>query len=159
MSDSTTNKELYFINTRSLEYLEIQFVPPSLNFKRNTDTQNVVIIGKNNPLYQYPAGEKLLVFELDFCAIEENRQDVKRRVDWLESLTYNEAYEEPPDTVKLVWGRMMKNQRWIVKNFDAKLDLFDKQYGWYPRQAYVNLTLGLDTRYNPVNKSDILNGR
>lgn len=46
---ATTQGKLYFVATKSLERLEIQFVPNELGMTRNSDTQSVQVVGRNNP--------------------------------------------------------------------------------------------------------------
>ena len=143
---NTTQQRLYFILVSSPESrLYIQFVPPELNIQRNSSVQAVQIVGRNNPLYQYTAGEKLLSFQLDFYADEESKMDVINNCKWLEALTYNEGYSKPPERVKLVWGDLFQDELWIVKTVNYKLSLFDKEKGFLPRQAYVDISLALDS--------------
>lgn len=151
---STTDQRLYLVLVSNPESrLYIQFVPAELNIQRNSSTQAVQIVGRNNPLYQYTAGEKLLSFQLDFYADVEDKSDVIEKCKWLESLTYNDGYSKPPERVKLVWGDLFKDELWIVKTVNYKLSMFDKEKGFLPRQAYVDISFALDTSVDYI-KSD-----
>lgn len=149
---TTTDGKCYFVAVKSLEKLEIQFVPAELNFTRNTTTEAVQIVGRNNPLYHYTAGETLLSFELDFYAAEESRQDVIRKCRWLEALAANDGFENPPEQVKLVFGDLFRDEVWIVKNVNYKISNFNKEFGFLPQQAYVTISLGLDPKANLKTK-------
>lgn len=145
---STTNGRCYFIAVKSLERLEIQFVPDEIGITRNSDTQSVQVVGRNNPFYHYTAGETLMNLELDFCAEREDRADVLEKCKWMEGLAYNNDYPDPPEQVKLVFGDVFKDEIWVVKNVNYSMTNFDKVYGFLPTQAKVTVTLALDTKGN-----------
>lgn len=87
---ATTDKKLYFILVDDpTKQLYIQFVPPDLKVNRSVSIQEVQVVGRNNPFYQYTGGAKTLSLQLDFYAEEESREDVIRSCEWLEALTYN----------------------------------------------------------------------
>lgn len=151
---ATTQGKLYFVATKSLERLEIQFVPNELGMTRNSDTQSVQVVGRNNPFYHYTAGETLLNLELDFHAEREDRQDVIEKCRWLEGLAYNDDYPNPPEVVKLVFGQLFKDEIWVVKSVNYKLTQFDRLYGFFPKQAKVTVSLALDVKGN-YKKSDL----
>jgi len=153
---STTDQRLYFVLVSDPEKrLYIQFVPDELNITRSASVQSVQIVGRNNPLYQYTAGEKLLSLKLDFYAEEENRKDVIEKCKWLEALAYNDGYEKPPEKVKLVFGELFTDELWSVKNVNYTLSNFNKEYGFLPQQAYVDISLALDMSVDVI-KSDLL---
>jgi len=145
---STTKGLLYLIAVDTMEKLEIQFVPPELAIERQIDIAKVRVVGRNNPLHQYVGGDTTLGLQLDFHAMDEDRKDVIRKCRWLESLGYNDGYEKQPPRVKLVFGDLFQDQIWIVQSVSYKLSAFDKQYGFLPRQAYVDIELALDPEIN-----------
>ena len=121
MELTTTNDNMYLVLVSSPEKrLAIQFVPAELNIQRNTQTQAVQIVGRNNPFYQYTAGEKLLTFQLDFHASQEDRKDVIEKCRWLEGLSYNDGYEKPPEKLLIVWGDLFGTDLWVVKSVNYK---------------------------------------
>ena len=151
---TTTEGKLYFILVSTLERREIQFVPPELGISRNANIQNVTIVGRNNPFYQYTSGETLLTLQLDFHAKQDDRKDVIESCRWFESILYNDNFDVPPEKVKLVFGDLFRDEVWTVKSCSYKLKNFDKVYGYLPTQAYVDLTLALDPSSN-LTKEDV----
>lgn len=152
---NTTEGRLYITALKSLERLDIQFVPKDLNYSRSPNIAAIEVIGRNNPLYHYTGGTTDLSFELDFHAEETNREDVMRRCKWLESLTYSDGYAEAPEQIKLTFGSMFrKGEVWIIKSFKAKYDNFNAANGFLPQQAMVQLTLSLDPKVN-LTREDI----
>jgi len=137
--------------------LEFQFIPKAFERNRAVNMDSVAIVGKNVPSYHYTGGETTLSFELDFFAEEISRNDVMRRCNWLESLTYNEGRLVYPHRVVLSFGKMFRNQVWVVKSCSTTYDNFNKKHGFLPQQAYVRLTLGLWAEL-PLNASDIKRG-
>jgi hypothetical protein len=146
--NSTTRGQMYFIALTSREKLEIQYIPSNLGIERNSKMNEVAIVGRNTPQYQYLGGETLLKMRLDFHAVEEDRSDVIRKCRWLESLTYNDGYDKAPEKIQLVWGSLYRKQIWVIKSVNYDLSLFDAGYGYLPRQAYVDITLGLAPEQN-----------
>lgn len=144
---STTEGRLYFIALGSLDRLDIQFVPDQLTINRNPNIANIQVIGRNNPIYHFISGDTVLNFELDFHAMEENRQDVIRKCRWMEHLAYNNGFQQEPEKVKLVFGDVFRDEVWTVTRVSYSLSNFNKQKGFLPQQAYVQVQLSLD----PVN--------
>lgn len=146
---STTQGKMYFVvlNSSPIEKLEFQFVPDEMHIDRNMKVEGVAIVGKNIPDYQYTGGETRLPLRLDFHCEDEDRKDVMYKVKWLESLTYNEGLTKSPPQLKVVYGDMYKNEIWEVLSFYARLSLFDQEYGFLPKQAYVDIVLGLANNF------------
>lgn len=146
---NSTNGQLYITALKSLERLEIQFLPKELDFKRGVNYGEVSIVGRNNPLYHYTGGTNEFTLELDFLAETENREDVIKRCKWLEALTANDGFNKPPEQVRITFGKLFKeNEIWIIKNFSYKLSQFKSLYGYLPIQANASVTFALDTATN-----------
>lgn len=139
---------LYIIALGSLERLEMQFVPLKLSLNRSADIEELKVVGRNNPIHHYTSGSDRLNFELDFYSIAENRDDVITKVNWLQSLAYNDGYALPPERVKVVFGDVFRDEVWVVKSVQADLSLFNKNHAYLPQQAYVKLQLMLDPDRN-----------
>lgn len=142
---STTQGQCYILDIDSKEpndFIEIQFVPEEIFFARSVRMEGVQIIGHNTPSYQYLGGESTVSMRLDFYANEESRRDVMRRCRWLESLTFNERLEEPPHRVVITFGKLFKNELWVVKNINYRVTNFHKVKNFLPQQAYVEITFG-----------------
>ena len=146
---STTDKKLYFLALTTGERLEIQFVPPELNYSRTANYASIQVIGRNIPRYQFVNGECNLSLELDFYADEENRVSVIRKCRWMEALTYNNGYRDDVQKVSLVFGDLFRKEVWLVKDVNYRLSNFNKVKGFMPQQANVQVTLLRDVDINP----------
>lgn len=143
------SSRLYFTALKSLERLEIQYVPTELQLKRSPAIAGVAVVGRNNPKHHYLGGTTDLSLELDFHSNETDREDVISKCKWLESLAYSDGFENPPERVRLTFGSLFRNNEvWIVSNVSYTMSLFDAKKGYLPKQAYVKLTLSLDTESN-----------
>ena len=153
---STTNEQLYLVNVqRPSEKVNIQFYPNELSFDRAIKSNDIDIVGRNNPLSHYTGGATTFTLALDFYAEETNLEDVMRRIKMIESWTYNEVFTEGVNQIKVVWGNLFKAQEvWVIKKCTYRLTQFDKGKGNLPKQAYMDLTLSLDTKNN-IKASDI----
>lgn len=153
MSDTTTYGRLYLIALRSFERMELQFYPEKLTLNRQPNVQQVEIVGRNLPRLQTQGSDRVLTFDIDFYAQEGDKSDVIRRCLWLESLTYRDG-DNPPERVRLVFGRMFQRDVWAVRSFTYDLSMFDQENSQYPRQANGQLTLVQDGDLEP-QASDI----
>ena len=147
---STTEGRLYLVALTTLDRLDIQFVPDKLSISRNPTIANIQVVGRNNPVYHYISGDTNLNLELDFHAMQEDREDVITKCKWLEHLAYNDGYRKEPQKIKLVFGSIFKDEVWIVKKVNYTLQNFHKPSDFLPQQAYVSLELGLDPDANLV---------
>lgn len=154
---STTGGNLYMIALDSLERIEIQYVPKELALTRNAKLGELAIVGRNIPKNHQTGGSKFLKFTLDFYSVKESaegRDDVIKKLRLLESWTYNEGIDRNAEKIKLVYGSMFRDEIWTVQTVDIKMVEFEKQT-FLPLQAYVNVTLKLDTNKNP-KRSDVI---
>jgi hypothetical protein len=145
---STTNGELYFTAVRSLERIEIQYVPRELTDSRGAQYSEVQIVGRNNPILSFGGGADELTFELDFYSEEDNKEDVIRKVRWLQSLVNADGYDDGPEDVRLTFGKLYANYLWRVKTVIARFSNFAENKNWMPQQAYVRVVLSKKTRQN-----------
>lgn len=146
---TTTGGKLYFTALGSLERLEIQFVPPEISPERTANWAEIVIVGRNNPLHHYTGGSNSLSLTLDFHAEEESREDVIRKCRLLESWSMNDGWSNPPERIKLTFGKLFKEDEvWIIKAVKPTYSLFSPEHGMLPRQAMVQIDLALDTDRN-----------
>lgn len=140
---------LYFTALTSLQTLPIQYVPPKITINRNPNVAAVAIVGRNTPRYHYLGGTTEITLDLDFHSEQANREDVISKVKWLESLAYSDGFNTEPEQVRLTFGKLFRaNEIFVIKAFSADLSLFDDNAGYLPRQAYVKLTLALDSSTN-----------
>lgn len=149
MAYNLTEGKIYFVElVAPFERLELQFVPETISNPREADISEVAIVGRNLPKTQHTGGRETLAMRLDFYSDEENRQDVKRKVDWLKSLTYNGGASGPARKVKLIWGDLYKKETWVVKSVRPEYSNFSNMYGMLPQQAYVDIVLMRDEKQN-----------
>ena len=155
---STTEGQMYLVNTKDPQQkVNIQFFPAELASERKINSNDIDIIGRNNPLEHYTGGASTLPLTLDFYAEDGNLEDVMRRIKMIESWTYNDGYAQGRPLIKLVWGKLFKAQEvWVIKRFSYRLTQFDKLQGFLPRQAYVDIVLSLHTESN-LKASDVRN--
>lgn len=151
---NTTKGKLHIIAEKTLEKLDIQFYPAELSTDYNPNIATIQVVGRNLPRYQLLGGEATLTMQLDFHADESSKQSVTKKCDWLRSLTMVDR-KKGAQRVKIVFGELYKNEMWIVKSVKVKSSLFDEANGCYPRQAYVDITFGLDMDKN-LNWIDVL---
>lgn len=125
------------------ERIEIQFVPPSLSYNREATLAPIEVVGRNNPAQQWTGGNTSLSFKLDFFSLQENREDVMKKVRWLQSLTYRREFGQVP-LVKVAFGKLFLKEQWFVKSVNVELTQFNPLQSWLPQQAYVDLNLQLN---------------
>jgi hypothetical protein len=140
------------------ERLNFQFMPEGITWKRDAQIQSVAIVGRNNPVHQYIGGTDSLNFSLSFHSDEENREDVKRKVDWLKSLAMSDAGFGPARKVRLVMGKFYNNETWLIKGVSVSYKNIDQRFDFLPLQATVQLSLMLDPETNRTI-SDVRNQR
>jgi len=140
---------LYFTALRTLERLDIQYVPKDITLVRTPIIAGVAVVGRNNPIHHYVGGTTELNLELEFYAMEDNMEDVITKCKWLESLCYGDGFDNPPEQVRLTFGRLFgNNEVWVVKDVKYKMSLFMVEKGFLPRQATVTVSLALDPKKN-----------
>lgn len=140
---------LYLTALRSLDRIDIQFVPKELELNRQSDMGEIRIVGRNNPFYHYTGGSNSFKLELDFYSEDENREDVVAKCRLLESWAVNDGYDKPPERIRITFGKLFKpDEVWVIKGVNVKYSFFDKTKGFLPRQAYATLDLVLDTKNN-----------
>lgn len=140
--------KVYIIEVASLERLELQFIPPQLTWGRTAKDSEIVCVGANNPLQHYVSGSDELKFSVSFHALEEGKEDVKRRINWLMGLVHNNGYLSERPLVRIAWGKMLRNETWYLTSCPATYSGFDKAVNILPTQARVELAFKLAPRKN-----------
>lgn len=128
--------------------LEIQFVPQGISGSRTANLQEIAIVGRNDPLYHFTSGKETLTLPLEFYSDNERHDDVKRKIDWLRSLTINNGNIGGYRNVKIIFGDLFRFEVWVVKNVKYNYTHFDGQSKFLPLRATVVLSLALDTKQN-----------
>jgi hypothetical protein len=145
----TTDGKCYLLTTDTLERLDIQFVPKSIDVQRSVDAPAFQIISRNLPRYQVTGGQERLKLQLEFIADEQSRSSVLMKTRWLKNLTYTDGNRNPAQRVQLIFGDMFKKELFIVESVDVSMNNFSKPHGFLPQMATVDLTLALDMDFNP----------
>jgi len=146
---ATTEGKMYLTALSSLKKLEIQYVPTKLGISRGANWAEIAILGRNNPIYQYTGGSNSLHLTLDFYSEQDNREDVVEKCRLLESWTMNNGFDEPPERIRLTFGRLFKaTEIWLIESVDIDYKMFAKDFGSLPKQATVEVSLILDTVKN-----------
>ncbi len=135
------------------EKLEFQYVPTELAYNREASLATIDVVGRNNPLQQWTGGNTSMSFSLDFYAEDEAREEVIKKVRWLQALTYQKQNGSTP-LVKLVFGDMFLSEIWRVKTANVKYSNFHPAKNFKPCQANVEITLQLDSRDERGNPYD-----
>lgn len=138
------------------EKLEFQFVPAEVKLNSKANNAKIEVVGRNNPRHHYTGGDDSFSLKLEFYSDVEERDDVIKKVRWLQSLRYNDGYAGPKRNIKVVMGDMFQREIWIVDSVNIDMTNFDSQKGFRPRQASVDLNMSLDPRSN-LTINDIRN--
>jgi len=155
MAFDTTDGLLYITEVDPpFESLRLQFVPNDFTWNRQGNYSEVVVVGRNHPRYHFIGGKDTIGIQLDFYSDEEGRDDVYRKVRWLQSLIYNDGSFGHVKHIKLTFGDMFKGQQWVVKSANAKMSHFNKFYGMMPQRALVDLVLDQDV-VNNLTRADV----
>ena len=155
---STTNGVLKLINASDLtDELMLQFVPESIEFTRGGRVEDVSIVGRNLPFYQFVNGDREVSLDLDFHTDTDDGQDVLNKVRWIEKMTYNETFEGGVQSLQIQFGEVFSDKRWIIKPpFTYTLFDFDAEKGYAPRRAKAKLTLCQEETAKPIKRSNFL---
>lgn len=149
MAFNTTGNNIYIVETASpFERIAFQFMPENVQKQRSAKIATIDVVGRNNSRYQFTGGEDKLSFTLDFFSDEESREDVKRKVNFLESLAMNDGGVGPARNVKIVMGKLFRNEVWIVSSVDTSYSNFDNRFSYLPIRAQVKINLILDPSKN-----------
>jgi len=132
------------IDLPQVETLAFQYTPDKINYERTANVSNVAIVGRNNDLHHFVGGSTSLSFAMDFYSLESNRMDVKRKIKWLESMTYSER-QRPPSRLKIVFGDLFKDEIWILTSVGVEYDVPDLSAGALPLYAIASLNFVRDT--------------
>lgn len=131
----------FLLRLDNAEKLYFQSVPHDITHETTDGWQTIQSPGRNNPLYQYTGSEDTLTLEISWYSNQENRQDVLKKMKWLQALRKANGYLKPPPIVALCFGDLFKDARWIVSGADPKYSGFSRQYKMMPLVATTTLVL------------------
>jgi hypothetical protein len=144
----TTDGRLCLIAEDTLERMDIQFMPPKHTETTTANLAEVRIAARNLPRFQHVGVSNRLEFTLDFYSNELGSKDVLRKVRWLQSLCYNNKGLSKTQRVIVIFGDMYRNQTWRVVRVSPDFSLYDKQGGYLPKRADVQLDLEQDNEFD-----------
>lgn len=143
------DRDIFLIDTFSGESLRLPFIPKELKYNPESNFKAIASMGRNNPLYHFTGAEDSLEFEIDWFAEKEDRSDVIKRCKWVEALSKNDGYNNPPPAVILHWNTVMfSDSLWLVTAAPYKMTDFQAHKKMLPQQAYQQVTLKRITEAN-----------
>lgn len=149
MGFNTTDNRIHLVETTSpFNRVTFQFMPENFNWHRTIKNEAVSIVGRNNDLYHYSGGKDEVNFTIDFLSDEAGREDVLNKCNFLKSLGMNDGGFGKFKNVKLIMGRFLRDEVWIVDDVDVSYSNFDNFNEFLPLRATVKLRLVLDTAKN-----------
>lgn len=140
----------YLLDLVTLERVVFQSIPKDMKYKPEAVWLSVPSAGWNNPRYNYTGGEDVLNFSITWYSDEAGKQDVMRKLKWIESLSRNNGFDEKPHKVQFIMGSLFTYATWIVASAEYSLDQFDRTAGMMPRFASQEITL---KRVTEINRS------
>ncbi len=143
MASKYTQGLIYITNLLTLETIEAQYVPMSLVGNRVAKLAEVAIPSKNTPNFHFTGGSEEITLKLDFFAEDITRTEVISKVSQLKALTIKDGKNNPAPKVKVVFGDIFQDERWVVKNVRYEFSLFNNFFNMNPNMCIVDLTLAL----------------
>lgn len=144
------------IDLITLERLYLQGLPHQISVEPDSQWVALETVGRNNPFYHFTGSEDIIKFDLSWYSNIASRDDVIKKVKWLESLTKNDGYDGAPHPVKLVFGDLFKASTFIVYRAPYQLGNFNREYRMLPAIAYQQIELRRITEVN-LKRDKILN--
>lgn len=132
------------------EILKFQTIPLDLSVEGESNFADIRISGRNNPIYHFTGSEDILKFNITWYSNHPSREDVIRKCQWLRALSKGDGYNSAPHEIKLVWGSLFKNSKWIVSSAPYRLSLFQRNNNMLPALASQEVTLNKVTEINSL---------
>lgn len=138
----------FILDMVTMEKMFLQTIPTSLDYTPESGWVAVAAPGRNNPLYQYTGSEDSLSFIVTWYSNAENREDVWKKIKWLEALSKNNGYDEKPHLIAFSFGSLFAGSRWIMYSVVPKFGMFNREIGMLPQIANTEITLKRVTEQN-----------
>ena len=151
---SSVNKpnQPYILNLQTMEYLTLLGLPAEIDVDTQPGWYSVASPGRNAPLYHYTGAETIISFSISWYSREESREDVITKCKWLEALTMNDGYDNPPPEVLFSFGALFTQGKFIVKSAKYRIGNFNREYSMYPQIAMQEIVLARVSDGNPTRK-------
>lgn len=137
----------FLVDTVTGESLKFQYNPNQIQLTRSPSWASQEVPGMSHPRLQFvQGGDRKFSFSLDFFSDERGRKDVKRKMDWLESLTYPDwdgitNMQRGAHPVLFNFGDLYKNITCVVTNFTATPQTLFDPTSLLPLRATVDIEL------------------
>lgn len=142
MGFNTTGGKLYLIGLRTLQRVEIQFVPKNVSIDRKATYSDAVIVSRNDPVSHFVGGRTTMPLALEFYSDQEDRTDVRDIANLLKRFAYGDGNRKGPEKVKLIFGDIFKDiDKWIIKSVTVNYSHFQKHREFLPQRAAIQLQL------------------
>lgn len=138
----------YILDLVTLEYVVFQSIPKELKVKPEARWFAVPSAGWNNDRYQYTGGEDVVSFTITWYSNEASKQDVIRKIKWIESLCRNNGFDEKPHKLQFCIGQVFRDAQWILWSTEYSLDQFDRTAQMMPKYASQEIVLKRVTKTN-----------
>jgi hypothetical protein len=145
----------FILDLVTLKRLYFQNIPVGIEYNAESTYEAIMSPGRNNPIYQFSGSEDTLEFELTWYCNHESRLDVIMKCKWLEALSKNNGFDEPPHLVQFNFGELFSDAKFIVSGAPYKLGRFQRDYGMMPAFATQRVTLKRVTDKNRVRSNII----
>ena len=122
------------------EKLFFQTIPDEITESSDNTFVAIATPGRNNPRFQYTGGDDTLEMTITFYSDHHSRQDVIKKVKWLQALGKNNGYEEAPHEVLFSFGVMFKASKFLIVKAIPTYKQFNREYLMLPMYAAVTLT-------------------
>lgn len=152
------------------DFLELQYFPvEGFEYDRTASIEQRQVAGRNLQTLHNTGGSKSLSIRLAFTPEREDRLDMRRKIRWLESLTYNDGFKTPAPIVIVKLGDIIQEGRWVVSSVKPSQSIFSRikdgnldsnatpSSGLVTNLAYVDIVFMRWAEYN-VTRADILEG-
>lgn len=136
----------FLVDTVTSERLAFQY---NVSSKENGGAEYNIqkTLGRSVPHFQYKSGkERVLELPIVFTMQQEDRQDVKKAIRWIQGLAYPEYSGETevdlaPHPVVVVQGELYAKDIWIVRDYQIEWGEARDPYTQLPSEAKVTIQL------------------
>lgn len=140
----------FFVDLINLERLYFQNIPLTLEYDPNTSLIALPSFGANITNYQFTGAEDTLRFDMSWYGDSSNRKDVLLKTKWLEALSKDDGKGKGIHPLKLVFGDMYVDAKWVLKSAPTTFSLFNRKFGMLPQLALTKITLCKISETNPT---------
>lgn len=145
----THEQKLQILDLDTGEYLGLMGIPQELTYNPESNWAVIKPFGANNPNYHITGSEDTLQLDISWWAVADDRTDVISRCKWLESMSKSDGYKSRPHYVRLMWGKLFSQTKWIVSSAAYTMSQFDPEFGHLPTVARQTVIL---KRVSDVNR-------